>query len=566
MRSLRKRMPVLLAAMMLPVLLFTCFSLYYSGRQNRSKIIETNAATLDFYIQELDNSLSDLQSYLLNFSVFGADTAGLNDVDHNKRVLTQVAIFEQLTQDFDLFDADCIFLYSPIYDSYVITYSSNVKYQSILSLRKAISADFNQYRTDYRWKIGNIGNNAYLYQINYSTVNGPCLYGALLDVATIQKRLQLGQENLHVYLTGEDNETLVGKENLLEQKITLCQTNEDYYFDGNDEQVVLYRASENNFILWETFYPGNFLGLGDSLFQVILILAFLLLTMLGIATLLIYRWVLRPLQGIEQGLVELGAGNLNYRLQLPGAPSEYQQVGSSFNEMTAQISDLKIQVYEEKLHWQEAELNFLYMQMRPHFFLNALTTITNFAKLGQYTNMYHFIGYLGEYIRYSLRRNVSQVTVQDELNHIENYVAMQNLQYPDSVLLLIDAQEETLGCKVLSFLIYTFVENCIKHALSLEAPLSIFVTVSVQQGKLYIAVEDDSTGFPEEYLKRFSDPEWVDDPGEKHIGIRNVKRSLELLYKNEASLHLSNLETGGARVEIVMPAQWSEAQEEEDRH
>lgn len=563
MKSLQKRMPALLTVMMLPILLFTFFSIYYSNRQMRTRIIETSASALDFYTQELDTSLNKLQSYLLNFSVFGSDTAGLNNPDHNERMLTQVDIYERLKQDFTLFDADFLFLYTPVYDSYVMTYSNNLDYSTVMALRKAVSADFAAYTTNYQWRTGRIGGNAYLYQINYSTMNGPCVYGALLDVKTVQNRLQAGSNDLHVYLTGMDNQPLVGAETLVEQDIVLRQTDQSYYIAGKQDHIVLHQVSQNGYILWETFRQGNFLWVGDSLFHLVLLLAVLVLIVLTIATLLIYRWVLRPLKGIEEGLNQLASGNLDYRLRLPGALGEYQQVSETFNAMTGQIRDLKIQVYEEKLHWQEAELNFLYMQMRPHFFLNALTTVTNFAKLGQYQNMYDFIGYLGRYIRYSLRRHVSYVTLQEELEHIDNYVAMQNLQHPDSVMLLIDAQEETLSCQVMSFMVYTFVENCMKHALSLETPLSIFVTASLQQEKLYLAIEDDSTGFPEEYLKRFSDPGWMNDPGEKHVGIRNVKKSLELLYKGEATLRCSNAEACGARVEIVIPAHRQEKEEGE---
>ena len=167
--------------------------------------------------------------------------------------------------------------------------------------------------------------------------------------------------------------------------------------------------------------------------------------------------------------------------------------------MAGQIKDLKIQVYEEQLHRQESELNFLYMQMRPHFFLNALTTLQNFVKLGQYENMYDFTGYLGRYIRYSLRRHVSDVTLDDELDHIENYVAMQNLQHPNSVLLMADVPDEARRCAMPAFIVYTFVENCIKHALSMETMLSVFISAQVTQESLYLAIEDDSTGFPEEF-------------------------------------------------------------------
>ena len=221
MKSLRERLPVLFVLMMLPVLVFTAFSFYYSGRQMRERVIDTNAAALEFYRQELDTSLTDLQNYLLNFSVFGADTAGLNSSDHDTRILTQVAVCNQLKQDLTLFDADCLFLYSPVYDSFVITYTGDLDYKEIVSMRKAISEDCDRYRTNYRWKLGKIGSNAYLYQINYSVYNGPCLYGALLDIDTVQKRLQAGQNDLSVYLTDESGNPLVGAETLRDQNITL---------------------------------------------------------------------------------------------------------------------------------------------------------------------------------------------------------------------------------------------------------------------------------------------------------------------------------------------------------
>ena len=69
--------------------------------------------------------------------------------------------------------------------------------------------------------------------------------------------------------------------------------------------------------------------------------------------------------------------------------------------------------------------------------------------------MYQFIGYLGRYIRYSLRRHASNVPLREEVAHIENYLDMVGLQRPGSVMLMADIQEEAQGCRVLPFSVYT---------------------------------------------------------------------------------------------------------------
>lgn len=172
-----------------------------------------------------------------------------------------------------------------------------------------------------------------------------------------------------------------------------------------------------------------------------------------------------------------------------------------------------------------------------------------------------FLGFLGRYIRYSLRRSLSDVPLSQEIAHIDNYISLQNLQHPGAILFMTDIDERALDCLIPPFTVYTFAENCIKHALSLEVPLSIFITASIHNDRLYISVEDDGTGFPEEILKKAADPSWLDDPSEKHIGIRNVKKSLLLRYGEKAGLTLSNAVPSGARVELLLPARFAEPEE-----
>ena len=129
-----------------------------------------------------------------------------------------------------------------------------------------------------------------------------------------------------------------------------------------------------------------------------------------------------------------------------------------------------------------------------------------------------------------------------------------------------DIQEEAQGCRVLPFSVYTFVENSVKHALSPGRMMSVFLSARVEAGTLAVTVEDDGAGFTEEALAKFRDPAWIESPDGQHIGIRNIIRSLSLMYGEEALVTLSNAVPSGARVELRLPAErepaGSEYQEE----
>lgn len=552
MKSLRKRLPVLFVVVLLPVLLFTFFTLWVTARDMRERVLDSNRSALSYYVQELDTTLSQLDDYLINFVVNENSIGRLHSADANTRAIAKAEVFERLRFEYAIYGADCIFFYCPATDCYVTVYSAALDYADARRLRAVFTDRYHEYLTNHQWKAGRLGGSAYLYQVTETAVNGPLVYGALIDIASTQDRLTASPENA-VYLTGTGGQALVGAGTLREEGIALDLEKGDAYSDGGKDWMVIREASDNGFILWETFRQGPFLGSGTT-FPLLLGLGAVMLLVLAGAVLLIRRWVLRPLSSLEKGIRELTAGNLGYQISPYGVPEEYARVNSAFNQMTGQIRDLKIQVYEEKLRQQQAELNFLYMQMRPHFFLNALTTIVNFARLGQYENMYQFIGYLGRYIRYSLRRHISSVPLREEVAHIENYLEMVGLQSPGSVMLMTDLQEEALDCRVLPFSVYTFVENSVKHALS-PGMLSVFLSARVEGQTLIVALEDDGPGFTAEALEKFRDPAWLESPSDQHVGIRNVIRSFALEYGEAASVRLSNAVPSGARVELRLPAE-----------
>ena len=70
--------------------------------------------------------------------------------------------------------------------------------------------------------------------------------------------------------------------------------------------------------------------------------------------------------------------------------------------------------------------------------------------------------------------------------------------------------------------------------------------------------EDDGPGFSEEAMEKIITAE-ADDPFTKeHLGLTNVRYSLNLIYKRDDLLRISNRKEGGAHIELLIPKQENE--------
>lgn len=276
--------------------------------------------------------------------------------------------------------------------------------------------------------------------------------------------------------------------------------------------------------------------------------------------------VLTPLAALEQAAARISVGIWDQPVEYAARTRELQTLRDSFNEMTSEIRNLKIQSYEDEISHQKIELRYLQLQIRPHFYLNALTTIHSMTFLNRNEQIRCFIEALSNHMRYTIRNDVARVTVIEEMNHIEDYLSMQKIRFENNVFYLSDVAPDTRELEIPQFLILTFVENIFKHAVMPDAMLSVMVKVRrephLQGGLLRITIEDNGPGFPEKLLGTL-DP--TQDPGQQHIGICNVWKTIKLYYGDSAQIRLSNSCPTGAHIEIELPLKGDEYHAPADR-
>jgi two-component system sensor histidine kinase YesM len=328
--------------------------------------------------------------------------------------------------------------------------------------------------------------------------------------------------------------------------------------DNDDYLVVGAKSIKGNFSLVTVILDEKVLEKLPYLQKVIWFISFGLLVILPILYIFLRRTILLPLNRLIAAMQKVKNGDLGTFIPQSHSSHEFEVMNKTFNSMASEIKELKINVYEEQLNSQKAELRHLQLQINPHFFLNSLNIIYTLAQVKQYNLIQEMALCLVHYFRYMFRSNSDFVLLDEEIEHTQNYLKIQVMRFPDNLTYDITIPDNLKKCAVPPLLIQTFVENTIKHAVTMDGSIHISINVQLSEldpEHLQIRIHDTGKGFSEEILQQLQSEKGIYKEEGKHIGIWNVQRRLRLLYEKQATIVFSNSMKGGANVDIQFPLQ-----------
>lgn len=182
---------------------------------------------------------------------------------------------------------------------------------------------------------------------------------------------------------------------------------------------------------------------------------------------------------------------------------------------------------KEKL---EAELKFLKGQIHPHFLFNTLNNLYALT-LKKDEHAPEIVLKLSDLMNYMLYdTNTQYIDIEKEINYIKNYIALEKIRYGNRVDISFNIAGQIAGNKIAPMLILPFVENSFKHGVSGEIEDAwITIDLLIQGNDMTLKVENSKSL---EYVKR-SQREYASG-----IGLANVKRRLDLLYKDQYELKI----------------------------
>ena len=268
--------------------------------------------------------------------------------------------------------------------------------------------------------------------------------------------------------------------------------------------------------------------------------------------------LLQPMEQMTREMEHIQQGQLDLRISTESDSVEFRTLVDAFNRLVDEIVNLKIQYYEKQLALLDTEQKYIRLQIKPHFFLNAMSTIVGLSRVGKNDEIATYIGALSKNIRYMFSSGLHTVPLQEEIRHVENYFAVQELRYPDGVLYFVDMDDEVRDWPVPQMLIHTLVENEYKYAVSPGRQTMVLIKLQKAQWQgeemLLIQVEDDGKGFPAAVLASINGDEAAPAGDGTRVGLYSIRRLLELMYDRKGLFVLSNVEPHGAMNQVYIPA------------
>lgn len=182
---------------------------------------------------------------------------------------------------------------------------------------------------------------------------------------------------------------------------------------------------------------------------------------------------------------------------------------------------------QTQLQLKEQELNFLKMQIHPHFLFNTLNTLYGFAlkKSEKAPEMILKLSNLLDYILYQVDKPL--VLLQDEIKHIENYISLEKSRFQEGLQIIFYKNLIPENIEIAPMLLLPFVENAFKHGIQIDGVVKLKMNLKLDENNLNFIIENSARN---------------KESSKKGIGLENIKKRLEMLYSKKYFLEISQEE------------------------
>lgn len=186
---------------------------------------------------------------------------------------------------------------------------------------------------------------------------------------------------------------------------------------------------------------------------------------------------------------------------------------------------------EEQQQRLTSELSFLRSQISPHFIFNILNSIVYLirSKSDQAESVTIKLSELMRYMLYTPQEE--QVPIEKEIEYLENYIALQETRFGEDVAIHFEKKGEGSPLAIEPMILIPFVENAFKHGVGLVIDPIISIKVEVDKSEFVFSVRNKIG--PETALEKDES---------SGIGLKNVKRRLELLYPENHQLTIRDID------------------------
>jgi Predicted signal transduction protein with a C-terminal ATPase domain len=280
----------------------------------------------------------------------------------------------------------------------------------------------------------------------------------------------------------------------------------------------------------------------------LLILALYLVATIILSYVLAKRFVV-PINNLYTNMARVKNGDLDAHVAVT-SNDEIAELSDQFNDMLTKIRDLMAHVVTEERLKREAEIMALQTQINPHFLYNTLASIRFMVYTGNKEDADTIILALIHLMKNTLSDANEFVTVEKEINLLQDYISIQKLAFVKPLNISIDIEEEINNCKIIKLLLQPIVENAILHGLKPKKDdCWLSITGRSVGSILEFKVADNGVGFDGSQINLNKK-----DPNHKNsIGLNNVYNRIVLTFGEQYGITVVSRINEGTCVTVRIP-------------
>lgn len=298
--------------------------------------------------------------------------------------------------------------------------------------------------------------------------------------------------------------------------------------------------------------------------------AVVLIALLSAITYFLQGLILKKLHILRDSMKKVRRGDLNVQIDMD-AGGEVGELAHHFRQMMKKMNELIVEAVNKQAATKEAELSSLKNQIDAHFLYNTLENLKMMAEVEAQYTISNALTSLGAMMRYSLKWSSDQVQLRNEIQHIQNYIAIMNIRYDDKLELKLDIPSSYLDQEVLKMSLQPLVENAVKHGMNIDRArregVTIWIRASQNADGMLIEVGDNGAGMSAHQLEELHEKMQMEDayfhnkygnrPEREQegngIGMRNVTQRIKMYYGNEYGIWVESTEGTYTKVFMKLP-------------
>lgn len=290
------------------------------------------------------------------------------------------------------------------------------------------------------------------------------------------------------------------------------------------------------------------------MWRITFISTFLVIILSIIAAVWIATSITGPLNQLNEKMRQVGAGNLDIDIDIRGG--EVGEISMTAQKMLNEIKNLIRRIYEQEAEKREVEMLALQSQINPHFLYNTINVIKWMAHMQGVTGIENALENLTSLLYYTFRKEGDFVSIKEEMQFIEDYIAILNLRYYNKFAIEYDIQEEVYQYLTLKFLLQPIIENAVFHGFEgLKERGLIYISIYKWEDQIIFKIQDNGVGMEKEDIESI-----LQKNEEKRknrfnsIGIPNINKRLKLHFGETHGLSIRSEKGWGTLVTIATPA------------